>query len=441
MTADYSASQPGRTRKKGVFYGWWIVAANAAITFYLAGTYFYGFGAFVNPLKQAFGWSTTQISLAFALRSAETGPIAPLAGYLVDRFGARPAALIGVALMGLGFLLLSLTNSLWVFYATYLLLALGASICGGVMPVTNIANWFIRRRGRALGFYTAGAGVSGLLVPVVTWLLGVYDWRTVLIMMGAGMWLLGLPLGAVLRHRPEKYGMYPDGDDVPPQAETLEAEEVEGLTTRQALKDRSFWLLTVAFLLSFAPVNGVALFLIAYLTDPIDQNGLALAGTIAGAAVPIMTLTSLVGRFGFGWLADYRQPRYILIGLCLLQAGGLVALSMVRSVWHLIPFFILFAPAYGGVIAVRPAIIAQYYGRHALGTIQGLSIAMMTVGGVLTPLMVGTLRDALGGYQWPFFVFAMATLVAVPLLWFARTPSRPPGSGDRPHVPLAGLDH
>jgi len=416
---------PQPTKRKAIFYGWWIVLANAIISLYVAGTYFYGFGAFINPLKQAFGWSTTQVSLAFSLRSAETGPIAPLAGYLVDRFGARPAAVAGACVMGLGFLLLSFMNSLATFYLAYLVVALGSSICAGVMPMTNISNWFIRRRGRAMGLYTAGAGISGLLVPIVTWLLGSYDWRTVLVMMAVGMWVIGLPLGLLLRHRPEKYGLQPDGEEWSVEQQAyLESEGVDGLTAKQALRERSFWLLTVVFLLSFAPLNAVAIFLIPYLADPIEEQGLALVGAVAGAAVTIMTLTSLVGRFGFGWLADFREPRYILIILLALQAAGLVVLAYVHSVWHLIPFFILFAPAYGGIIVVRPVIIAEYFGRQALGMIQGVSMAMMTVGGVLTPILVGSLRDVTGGYQWAFLALALGTLVSVPLLLLTRPPRR-----------------
>ena len=409
--------------RKRIFYGWWVVLANAAITFYVAGTYFYGFGAFVNPLKQAFGWSTAQVSLAFSLRSAEAGPIAPLAGYLVDRFGARPSVVIGVCLMGLGFLLLSWMNSLLTFYLFYLVLALGASICAGVLPMTNISNWFIRKRGKALGVYTAGAGLSGLLVPIVTWLLVRYDWSTVLVMMAIGMLAVGLPLARVLRHRPEKYGMLPDGDEKPPEEDVPQNhQDIEGLSVRQALKERSFWLLTLTFLMSMAPLNAVAIFIIPYLTDAKEEHGLALAGAMAGAAVMIMTLTSLIGRFGFGWLADYYRPRYILTGLFVLQAAGLAILASVTSLWHLVPFFILFAPSYGGIIAVRPVILAQYFGRQALGMIQGVSMAMMTVGGVLTPLLVGFFRDTTGGYRWPFLVLELLMLVAIPLLLIARPP-------------------
>lgn len=423
MQIDELTPQPAK--RKTIFYGWWIVLANAIISLYLAGTYFYGFSAFINPLKQTFGWSTTQVSLAFSLRSAETGPIAPLAGYLVDRFGARPAAIVGAGVMGLGFLLLSFMNSLATFYLTYLVVALGASVCAGVMPMTNISNWFISKRGRAMGLYTAGAGASGLLVPVVTWLLGSYHWRTVLIMMAVGMWVIGLPLGLVLRHRPEMYGLQPDGEEWSVEEQAYVAlEEVEGLTTRQALRERSFWLLSVIFLLSFAPLNAVAIFLIPYLADPIEEQGLALVGAMAGAAVTIMTLTSLIGRFGFGWLADFREPRYILMVLFAFQAAGLVVLAYVQSVWHLIPFFMLFAPAYGGVIAVRPVVLAEYFGRRSIGMIQGVSMAMMTAGGVLTPILVGSLKDTTGGYQSAFFALALATLAGIPLLLLCRPPAR-----------------
>jgi len=413
-----------------VFYGWWIVFSNAAITFYAAGTYFYGFGAFINPLKHAFGWSTTEISLAFSIRSAESGPVAPVVGYFLDRFGPRAVTAFGVCATGLGFLLLSRMDSLFAFYASYMVIALGTSACMGVTPMTNISNWFVKKRGRALGVYTVGVGLSGLMVPLVAWLLGVYHWRTVFLLMAIGMWLVGLPLTLLLRHRPEKQGLLPDGagtcdDDgsfTPTHLPTI-----EGLSTREAVKHRSFWLLSFVFLLAGAPLTAVTVFLIPYLTDPRSEHGLALAGGMAAAAVTIMTLSSLPGRFACGWLGDYYNKRYVLIVVFVLQAGGLLVLAMTHSAWHLLPFFLLFAPSYGGIIALRPAIMADYFGRRCLGTIQGLSLGVMTIGGVLTPFIMGSLRDSTGGYRLPFLVLASAALLAVPLLMAARHP-RPVGA-------------
>ena len=161
-----------RAAPRKMFYGWWIVAANAVITFYVAGTFFYSFGAFINPLKNAFGWSTAQIALAFSIRSAEAGPLAPVAGYFVDRFGARAVTIFGVSVTGLGFFLLSRINSLAAFYIVYMVIALGTSLCLTITPMTNIANWFIKKRGRALGLFAVGAGLGDLMVPLVTWPLG-----------------------------------------------------------------------------------------------------------------------------------------------------------------------------------------------------------------------------------------------------------------------------
>ena len=173
-------------KPKKIFYGWWIVAANAAITFYVAGTFFYGFGAFINPLKNAFGWSTAQIALAFSIRSAEAGPIAPLAGYVVDRFGARAVTIFGALVTGLGFLLLSYINSLAAFYIAYMVIALGTSFLLTITPMTNITNWFIKKRGRALGLFAVGAGLGGIIVPLITWLIGFYGWRNTLIFIAIG---------------------------------------------------------------------------------------------------------------------------------------------------------------------------------------------------------------------------------------------------------------
>ena len=406
-----------------LFYGWWIVIANAAITFYVAGTFFYSFGAFINPLKNAFGWSTAQISLAFSIRSAEAGPIAPLAGHVVDRFGARAVTIFGVFVTGLGFLLLSRINSLAAFYIVYTVIALGTSLCLTITPMTNIANWFIKKRGRALGLFAVGAGLGGIMVPLITWLIDFYGWRITLVLIAIGTWVICLPLAILLRHRPEKYNLLPDGDT--PSNEEVTAEEVEGCTTREALKYRSFWLLSSVFLISTAALNAVTIFLIPFLTDPKEQHGLALAGGMAGAAVTIMTLSSLAGRFAAGWLSDFYSQRNILIGLFALQAAGLLALAAIHSVWHLVPFFLLFASSYGGIIALRPVILASYFGRRCVGTIHGLVLGLGTTGGVLAPIFVGSLRDTTDGYRWPFFLLALITAMSIPLLLMASRPLIP----------------
>jgi OFA family oxalate/formate antiporter-like MFS transporter len=109
---------------KKIFYGWWIVLACSLIGLYVAGTVAFGFTAFFEPIREEFGWSYTQISLAASLRGLEMGIFAPLVGFLADRFGPRKLMLWGTITVGFGLILLSLTQSIAMFYGSFLLIAL-----------------------------------------------------------------------------------------------------------------------------------------------------------------------------------------------------------------------------------------------------------------------------------------------------------------------------
>ena len=124
---------------KKIFYGWWIVLACFLISFYVGGAIFFGFTAFFEPIREEFGWSYTQISLATSLRGLEMGIFAPLIGFLVDRFGARKLVFYGTIAVGLRLILLSLTQSLAMFYASFLLIAFGAGGCASVVFMTAVA--------------------------------------------------------------------------------------------------------------------------------------------------------------------------------------------------------------------------------------------------------------------------------------------------------------
>src|SRR5687767_4181828 len=110
--------QSSTQKRPRIFFGWYIVAASVAMNFYLSIAFFQGFQVFFLPILNEFGWSRTLMSGAFSLRQLESGALAPLVGFLVDRWGPRVIIISGVIIGGAGMIWLSLINSAWMFYAS-----------------------------------------------------------------------------------------------------------------------------------------------------------------------------------------------------------------------------------------------------------------------------------------------------------------------------------
>jgi MFS family permease len=195
-------------RVRGVFFAWWVVASACVIQALNQGLLSQGFTVYFIPLQTEFGWSRTLPSSGYSLSHVESGILGPLEGWLTDRFGPRRVVLIGIVLFGAGFIVLSTIHSVVAFFAAFSIVAAGASL-GGFLPLSvAVLNWFVRKRTLAM----AGSGVAGVIVPLVAWSVTTQGWRTTALASGFAVWLIGIPMGLLLRHRPEKYSCLPDGD-------------------------------------------------------------------------------------------------------------------------------------------------------------------------------------------------------------------------------------
>lgn len=379
---------------KKIFYGWWIVLACSLINLYVGGIVFFGFTAFFQPIREEFGWSYTQISLAASLRGLENSIFSPLAGFLVDRLGPRRLMLWGAITVGLGLILLSLTQSLAMFYASFMLIGFGAGGCTAVVTMTAVANWFRRKIGLALGVLGSGIGAGGLVVLLIVVLIDLYQWRSTLIILGLGMWALGIPLSLVVRNRPEHYGYRPDGEVSSPSVQSHEIQEkgVE-IGLREALKMRSFLYLNMAEVIRVMTLMAVFTHVMPYLTSVGIPR--ATAGLVAGS----IPLIGIIGRFGLGWLGDVFDKRYVMAVAIGLISLGLLAFSYMHVRWAIVPFLLLFPIGHGGSMVVRGSILREYFGRDSFGKMIGVIMGSAAVGGIIGPILAGWVFDTVGSYQ------------------------------------------
>lgn len=407
--------------KTGVFFGWWVVFASATIVFLTGGTFFYGFGALFNPIVHEFGWSRASVSFAFSLRSEVGGIAAPVVGFMVDRVGSRRLMMFGVALVALGFVLLSRIESLPGFYGAVIVIALGMSATGGPVGMVAIAHWFRKRRGRALAMMTVGAGASGVMVLVLEALISGFGWRSALVIMGATQLAVCMPLAMSVRNRPEEIGLRPDneppdGDD-PAPAEGGGFAPQEGMTVAEALRSTSFWRLSLAVMLTNLGTTAIIVHQIPFFTSSVG-----LSEGLAAATVTVMTLMSLVGRLSFGQAADFMDKRFVMAGAFALSAASLLLFATVYEPWQVVYTLPVFALGWGGMIPTRPAFQAEYFGLRAFGAIQGLVFTVATFGALIGPVFAGWVYDQTESYRLAFVILAAGSFLAVPMVLSIRRP-------------------
>ena len=406
------------------FYGWWIVAASFVLFLVVGGTTFYGFTAFFNPIIAEMGWSRAQTSLAFSLRSIEGGIIRPIFGFLIDRVGPRKCIFAGMLVMGAALILMSRTDSLYYFYGAFLLLALGSTAALGLAEYAAVANWFKRRRSLALGILSAGYGLSGVMTPVLVFLIHSHGWRGTMVIMGIVTLAIGPALSLVIRHRPEQYGYLPDGDkpedkvSLTPAGSGTElgrgiAVEKE-LSVQQSLRTRTFWLLMLFNLFVSFFLSALTVHEIPYLISVGISEKLA-ALTMLG-----VTTSSLIGRLGFAWLGDIYDKRRLLVLTCVLQTVGMFIFANIHSPWMIIPFLLTYGPGYGAKIPLSSAIQADYFGTKSFASLRGLYALGGTISGITAPLLAGWLYDVQGSYHLAFTIFAILSIFAIPTILAVR---------------------
>jgi len=399
---------------KKIFYGWWVVFACFLIAFYVTGTVMFGFTAFFEPIAREFGWSYTQISLAASLRGLELGIFAPVIGFLVDRFGARRLLFLGTLSIGFGFILLSLTSTLGMFYGAFILIGAGTSACTGTVLAPAVANWFRKDVGKALGIMSCGIGAGGILLPFITSLIDLYQWRTTFVILGSGMFLIGIPLSFLILHRPEEYGYLPDGATLEEQKANTEFQDQE-VDLRTALRTRVFWHLSVAESIRIMTVTALITHVIPYLSSLGISRSHA---TLVATSIPLL---SIVGRLVFGWLGDEFNKYKVMAMLYVLGGFSILTFAYVNTTWLLYPFLILF-PLSWGAPPLRGAILRESFGRLALGSILGILGGVATIARILGPALAGWTFDTFGHYHFVWFFFTGAFAVAVILMLTMSSP-------------------
>jgi MFS family permease len=361
--------------------------------------------ALVTPLQQDFGWGRGEIQWAYFWFTIAGAATFPLGGALMDRFGARPIALVATLLFGLSWAAIALTPAdLTTFY---LLWAIMGVVSAGTTPVSwtrTVNGWFDKRRGLALALTLTVSAVVGFgVVASLNAVIEHYGWRAIFYATAALPLLVAFPLALAWFREPPP--------EIAAQTGSGKGRTAPGLTLPQALRNYRLWVLLGAIVLVSVSAVGIITNLRALLADAGFTPALAgwVAATIAGSVA--------VGRLLTGWLIDRYwapavvAPMLVLPALaCLILAADQIAVPMAFLAAALVGL------AAGAESDVMAYLTVRYFGMRHYGLLFGLKFAVFALAAGVAPGLFGSAFDVLGNYHLVLYGAGAAFVAAAGLM-------------------------
>ena len=367
----------------------------------------YSFGVFVTDLEGDLGWSRAEITAAVSF-FALVGIFSLPAGWLLDRYGARPVMAASLTALAVSYLLRPWMSEVWQFYA---LNAIQFAAMPGAVIITAgrvVGEWFEASRGRAMGLTAMGANFGGIIFSSLTaTLITTIGWRSSYFVYGLLFAALVPVVILVVRDRAQAAPA--EGD------EGMEGSAVTaGATVAQALRSRPFWLVTLALVLATMTYGSV----LPQVVPHLENEGVS--KTSAAAALSLFALFGMCGKVSFGWMTERLPSRYVMAASIACQVTGLWVLLAAGSAWWFWAAVPVFGLGFGALGALMPLLVQETFGLRAFGTIFGL-INFVTLGSALAgPLFVGASFEETGSYRFAFMALSVAFVVAAATVAFAR---------------------
>lgn len=395
------------------YYGWTITKTLAITETISWGIIYYAFTVFITPMEKELGWTRAELTGGFSLALLVMGGMALPVGYWIDRYGARLLMTVGSVAACLLLAAWARVTDIGAFY----LIWAGLGACGAAVlyepAFAVIAAWFVRQRGRALAVITFAAGLaSTIFVPLSDLLLRLFGWREAVFLLALFLALTTIaPHALILRRHPADLGLLPDGDtptpDVPRPAP-------KAVTLSGALSSRFFWMLTLAFSLSYFAAAAIKIHFIPFLIDTgIDAS----AAAFASGSIGLMQVT---GRLIFAPLESRFSSRMMVIGVFALQALAMMVLLLGTSLWIIGVFIVIFGTSYGAKTLARASIIADLFGASHYGRISSVMTIPLTIASTSAPLGAALIYDHTGSYTLVVWMVVLLALAATGVIAFAK---------------------
>ncbi len=403
---------------KKTFYGWWLLLGLFLIYAASNGIGLNTLPLFYPSLRADFNWTEAQVTGPATLMFLMVSLISPFVGFLLDRFRTKTLMIVGgIGLVG-GLAFYATINSLGQLTTIYIVYAFSLTLAGIIPSMYLITKWFNKYRGLAIGIFLMASSVGGSIFPPIAGAIIEDDgWRSAAFVLTviAGVLIL-IPVVFLVRSRPEDLGLYPDGADHPPR--DADEKEIVGVTLLEALSSPIFYLLLLITASMWFCITGVINNQTLYFDD------LKIDAKLSGLILGVFFVSSLTGKFLFGYLSDrYSKKNIMLLATLNLTLGSiLLPLLNEQSSFLLYLYAIVYGIGFSGAFTMIQVLVAEYYQGPSYGSILGLITGVDTFAGSMGIIILSSMRTAQGNYYQAFNLLIGICVVASVCVLIIRKP-------------------
>ncbi len=370
----------------------------------------YAWSIYSMPFGAGFGWSNAQLGACFTVMLASFCLGGVFGGAVANRRGVRVSIPIGGILGCIGFVLCMFLQAhlIWLLFASFAISGIGVGfVYNGV--ISAVVPRFPDKKGLASGVLLMGFGASSLVLGGLASRLIAspgFGWHLTYILTGALLLaaaFIGLPF--VLPPRVDR--------------DTHAAAPARGLTPRQMLRTKRFWLLFGSAVIGTGFGSG----LIAHASYIFVEGGAS--ESVAALAVGLVSVMNGLGRIVFGMLNDRCGFRISLLADAVLYiaAGLIAALVLGSSAAVLVVVMMLIGACYGAVPTISASLAEEFFGPAHYGRNLGIVNLSILVGSFASTA-AGAIQTSTGSYAQAFYLFVGLEAVALVLiLLLGRTKS------------------
>ncbi len=372
----------------------------------------------ILPAVQAeFGVARGAAALPYTLTMIGFGLGGVLMGRMADRHGIRRPVLFGGAALGIGYIAVSTSASLWQFAVLHGLLvgALGSSAMFAPL-IADASLWFVRRRGIAMAIAACGNYLAGVFwPPVVEHFVSVAGWRQTELWAGVFCLVTLLPLALLLGRPPSSRAASTSARGAPLGAAAL------GMSPNALMAA-----LLVAGVACCVAMSMPQVHIVAYCGD------LGYGPARGATMLSLMLGCGIISRIGSGLLADRIGGIATLLIGSALQGSSLALYMAFDSLTSLYLISALFGLVQGGIVPSYAVIVREYFPASEVGMRAGLVIMATLFGMALGGWLSGVIFDLTHSYTAAFANGVAWNLlngaIALTLLLRSRSPAitRPP---------------